>query len=70
MTLAEIKDSDKDFLIPDDIAGVLGVNAYNINLQAKADIGKLGFPCSLISTRVRIPRLGFIRWMEGGKYNV
>lgn len=65
MTLEEIKASDKMMLVPKDVADVLGVMPYSINVQAKADIGKLGFNASLIGTRVLIPRKAFIRWIEG-----
>lgn len=67
MTLDEIRKSGKEFLTPKDVAGVLGCHPYSINVQAKEDIRKLGFPAALIGTRVRIPRIGFIRWMEGRK---
>ena len=63
MTVMEIKNSTKDFLKPEDVAEVLGCHPYSINLQAKDDITKLGFPASLIGTRVRIPRLAFLNWM-------
>ena len=66
MTFDEIAQSDKDFLTPEDVSGVLGCHPYSINVQAKEDIGKLGFPATKIGTRVRIPRLGFIRWMTYG----
>lgn len=65
MTLAEIEASDKTYLVPTDVAEVLGVNAYSINLQAKDDVRALGFPASKVGTRVRIPRLGFINWFNG-----
>lgn len=64
-TLQEIKDCQKEMLTPDDVARVLGCCAYNINLQAKKDPKALGFPVVVIGTRVKIPRLGFIRFMEG-----
>ena len=63
MTLDEIRGSDKDFLVPADVAEVIGCQAYSINLQAKTDLAKLGFPAALIGTRVRIPRKGFLKWM-------
>lgn len=66
MTYEEILHSDKPFLTPDDVSDVLGCKPYSVNVQAKTDITKLGFPASLIGTRVRIPRLGFIRWMTHG----
>lgn len=66
MTFEEIKRSDKDFLIPADVAPVLGCKPYSVNVQAKADISKLGFPVTMMGTRVLIPRLGFIRWVQYG----
>lgn len=66
MTYEEILKTDKPFLTPSDVAEVLGCKPYSVNLQAREDIGKLGFPASLIGTRVRIPRLGFINWITGG----
>lgn len=69
MTMDEIKRSDKMYLIPSDISGILGCAAYNINLQVKADkengINSFPFPTILIGTRVKIPRLAFIKAMEG-----
>lgn len=66
MTLQELKECGKDMLTPADVADVLGVKPYSINLQAKENIGQLGFSAALIGTRVLIPRLAFIRWVEGG----
>ncbi len=71
MTYEEIKSSTKDFLVPADIARVLGCSAYNINLQVKEDkqngINSFPFPTILIRSRVKIPRIAFIRCMEGTK---
>ena len=69
MTFDEILKCDKPFLTPSDVAEVLGCKPYSVNTQAKADITKLGFPASLIGTRVRIPRIGFINWITGGNNN-
>lgn len=66
MTFQEIMESDKDFLIPKDIAPVLQCDQYSINVQAKADPAKLGFPVCLMGSTVRIPRLGFVHWMMYG----
>ena len=66
MTFDEIKQSDKDFLTPQDVQDVVCCKSYSINLQAKEDPSKLGFPVCVIGTRVRIPRIGFIRWMIYG----
>lgn len=64
MTLDQMRSSDKKNLSPLDVSQVLGCSPYSINLQAKADIGKLGFPCYMIGTRVKIPRVAFVEWAE------
>lgn len=66
MTFQEIQESDKDFLTPEDVREVVGCMPYTINLQAKEDASKLGFPVCITQTRVRIPRLAFIHWMMFG----
>lgn len=69
MTLDEIKESDKDMLIPADICDILGVDKYSINVQVKQDkktgINSFPFPTMLIGSRVKIPRKAFIKAMEG-----
>ena len=64
MTMDEIKQSKKDFLTPKDVATVLGVMPYSINLQAKKDINSLGFNVCMIGSVVKIPRKAFIDFME------
>ncbi|MDO4564814.1 MAG: hypothetical protein Q4C04_04300 [Clostridia bacterium] len=66
-TLAEIKASDKEFLFADDIADYLEVAPHSIRCQAQTAPHKLGFPVIVVGTRVKIPRLGFIRFIEGGR---
>lgn len=65
MTLEEIRESDKLMLIPTDVCDVLGCAPYSINIQAREDPRKLGFPVSVIGTRVKIPRVAFLKWVEG-----
>lgn len=65
MTLDEIRASDKDFLIPEDLAGVLGCNPQVIRHEAKN--GTLPFPFVRLGTRTKVPRLPFIRWVETGE---
>ena len=67
MTIQEIKASDKECLIPSDIAEILGCDKYRINLQVKQDkelgINSFPFPTILIGSRVRIPRIAFLKAM-------
>ena len=65
MTLHEIKQSDKPFLIPTDIAGLLGCDPQNIRLMARQRPELLGFPVCVMGTRVRIPRVPFVSFVEG-----
>lgn len=65
MTLADIEALDKAFLVPTDVAPYLGVDPYNINVQAQKDPLKLGFPVVVIGSRVKIPKQAFINFMRG-----
>lgn len=60
--LARIAASGKEMLSPADVAPVLGCNPYAINVAAKTDPGRLGFPVCRIGNRVKIPRRAFLRW--------
>ena len=63
MTLQQIRASGKEMLSPADVAQVLGCNPYAINVAAKEDPARLGFPVCMIGNRVKIPRRAFLRWV-------
>ena len=65
MTLNEIRQSDKLWLLPDDIAEVLECNPQAIRDQAQKDQLKLGFPVVVVGTRTRIPRIPFLEFFGG-----
>lgn len=68
MTLEEIKASDKVLLTAADVAEALGVDAQGIRVQAHENPAALGFPIMITGRNgrsVRIPKLAFIRWVEG-----
>lgn len=65
MTIDEIKASDKLILTPADIAQVLGADPQDIRVTAKLHPERLGFNVAVVGTRVKVPRLAFIRWIEG-----
>lgn len=67
MILSEIKQSEKEVLIPADIAPVIGRNPHQIRVVAHQRPELLGFPVIVIGTRVKIPRKPFINFIEGGK---
>lgn len=65
MTLDEIRASDKTFLTPADVAGVLAADAQSIRLQAREFPEALGFPVICVGNRTKIPRKPFLRfWGE------
>lgn len=66
MTLTELAGmADKHYLIPREVAPLLDVHPYTINVAAQnpATREKLGFPVIITGTRVRIPRIPFLRFM-------
>lgn len=70
MTMEEIERSNKDMLIPKDIAPILGVHPYTISIQVKEDKkngrNSFPFPTILIGSRVKIPRIAFIEAIKHG----
>lgn len=67
MTIDEIRKCDKPYLIPADIAPVLGTTEYAISVQVKEDkqngINSFPFPTIRIGNRTKIPRLPFLAAM-------
>lgn len=63
MTIEQIKSSDKACLVSEDVAGILHVNPQQLRNIAKSDKSKLGFPVMITGTRVKIPRLPFLKWL-------
>ena len=63
MTLEEIRQSDKVFLTPADIAPVLGCNPNWIRRAAHDAPELIGFPVCVIGTRTRIPRKPFLAFI-------
>lgn len=58
----EILRSTADFLTPEQVASVEGCSPQSIRDQAKVAPAMLGYPVSVVGTRVRIPRVAFCRW--------
>lgn len=65
MTLSEIRQSPKYMLSPTDISEVLGSDPETIRVTARTYPERIGFPFTFIGNRMKVPRMGFIRWMEG-----
>lgn len=63
MTIADIQASDKIFLTPSDISDVLECDPQSIRVMARQAPQLLGFPFTLVGTRMRIPRVPFLRFI-------
>ncbi len=68
-TVQEIENSTSEMLTPAQAAKVLGCDAQTLRIQAKIHPEKLGFPVSVIGTRVRIPRVAFLKFLKGAEKN-
>lgn len=66
MTAEEIRRSDKVFLAPRDVCGLLKCDAYTLNVTVKMGRG-LPFPHFMSGARLKIPREAFIEWAEKTK---
>lgn len=68
MTIEEIRASNKTMLTPKDVAGLIGVAPYTINVMLKEKGDKaFPFPAFMVRSRVKIPRVQFLRFITGGE---
>jgi len=65
MTLEDIKAIEREYLLPREVAAVLGTDGQSIRICARQAPQRLGFPTICIGHRVKIPKSAFIRFMEG-----
>ena len=65
MTLDDLERLDKEMLVPKDIAPFLGCMPYTINVATKDGHNPFPFPIIRMGTRVRIPKMPFIKAMRG-----
>lgn len=64
-TLEEIEALPKEMLIPTDVAPILGCSPYTINVATRDGNNPFPFPVIRMGTRVRIPKIPFIKAMRG-----
>ena len=65
MTLEELKKLDVNLLTPAQAAEVLGVSAQSIRVCARQRPDLLGFTVMVYGSRVKVPRLPLIDFLEG-----
>ena len=66
MTLDEIRAARTDMLSPADIAPILGSDPQTIRVSAQTCPECVGFPFTFVGNRMKIPREGFLYWMQYG----
>lgn len=65
MSLDDIRSMDCEVLTPAQVAPLIGADPQSIRVTAHANPARLGFPVIICRRRVKIPRLAFIKFMEG-----
>lgn len=63
--LDRIESLPKEMLVPTDICKVLGCSAYSINVATRDGRNPFPFPVIRMGTRVRIPKMPFLKAMRG-----
>lgn len=66
MTLDDVKKMDREFLTPAEVASILKCRPQNIRALGELAPEKLGFNFCFVGNRMKIPRVAFVKWMEGG----
>lgn len=64
LTLKEIEAIPREYLIPREVAQVLGCHPHTINVVTKNG-NPFPFPVIVMGTRVRIPKMPFVKFMRG-----
>jgi len=63
MTIEDIKSLDREMLIAAEVAPILGTDPNLIRHQAHKNPEALGFPVIVMKSRVKIPRIPFLRFI-------
>ena len=67
--LDAIKQSERLFLVPSEAAAIIGCDPNKIRVTAHQRPELLGFPVCVVGSRVKIPRIPFIQFIEGRNNN-
>lgn len=65
LTLDDLRQMPDEYITPNTAARVIGCNPHYIRVAAHTDSSLLGFPVTIIRSRVKIPRRAFIAYTEG-----
>ena len=67
MSVQEMIHSSKPVLTPAEVSKVLGCDPNKIRATARTHPERLGFPVCVVGTRVKIPRIPFLRFICGAE---
>ncbi len=71
ITISDLEAMQENYVGPEIAAKVLGTNAQSIREQVRRDAKRFSIPTCVVGNRVKISRIGLIRWMRGDPdYNV
>lgn len=62
-TMEELLASNKAYLTPCEVAGVLGTTDQQVRVCARQRPDLLGFPTIIMGSRVKIPRIPFLEYL-------
>lgn len=65
MSIDDLKQEDAAFITPKVAAQYLGCDPHWLRLVARQQPERLGFPVCCIRSRVKIPRIPFIKFLGG-----
>lgn len=65
MTLQELEQLETDVLTPKQVAPILGCQPYTINVATRNGNNPFPFPILRMGTRIRIPKMPFVKWIKG-----
>lgn len=63
MTILEVINSDKEFLIPTDVAPIIGCDPHSIRVMARQRPELLGFKVTVVGNKTKIPRIPFLEYL-------
>ena len=63
MTIEEIRASDKPMIRPADVAPIIGCDPQWVRDTARENPEALGFTALVVGTRVKIPRIPFLKFL-------
>lgn len=65
MTIQQIRSFTGDMLSVQDISEVIGSKARDIANTARTTPWLIRYPFTFVGSRMKIPRVGFLNWIEG-----